>query len=62
MLGLSEVDAKALAEKDGFQLGSVRSYFKANSKALAELDSDGLMKLLFNKTCLLYTSPSPRDS
>jgi dihydrolipoamide dehydrogenase len=27
----------------------VRSYFKANSKALAELESDGLMKLLFNK-------------
>ena len=49
-VGLSEADAKALAEKDGFQLGSVRSYFKANSKALAELDSDGLMKLLFNKT------------
>ena len=49
-VGLTEADAKALAEKDGFQLGSVRSYFKANSKALAELDSDGLMKLLFNKT------------
>jgi Pyruvate/2-oxoglutarate dehydrogenase complex, dihydrolipoamide dehydrogenase (E3) component, and related enzymes len=28
----------------------VRSYFKANTKALAELESDGLMKLLFNKT------------
>jgi dihydrolipoamide dehydrogenase len=27
----------------------VRSYFKANSKALAELESDGLMKLLFRK-------------
>jgi dihydrolipoamide dehydrogenase len=49
-VGLSEADAKALAAKDGFELGSVRSYFKANSKALAELESDGLMKLLFNKT------------
>ena len=48
-VGLSEADAKALAAKDGFELGSVRSYFKANSKALAELESDGLMKLLFNK-------------
>ena len=49
-VGLSEADAKDLASREGFQLGSVRSYFKANSKALAELESDGLMKLLFNKT------------
>merc|ERR1711934_1265885 len=49
-VGLSEADAKTLASEQGFQLGSVRSYFKANSKALAELESDGLMKLLFNKT------------
>ena len=48
-VGLSEADAKELAAKDGFDLGSVRSYFKANSKALAELESDGLMKLLFRK-------------
>ena len=48
-VGLSEAEAKALAAKEGFELGSVRSYFKANSKALAELESDGLMKLLFNK-------------
>jgi dihydrolipoamide dehydrogenase len=48
-VGLSEADAKALAETEGFELGLVRSYFKANSKALAELESDGLMKLLFNK-------------
>ena len=49
-VGLSEADAKALAAQEGFELGAVRSYFKANSKALAELDSDGLMKLLFNKS------------
>ena len=48
-VGLSEADAKQLAADQGFELGVVRSYFKANSKALAELDSDGLMKLLFNK-------------
>jgi dihydrolipoamide dehydrogenase len=48
-VGLSEADAKALAAENGFELGVVRSYFKANSKALAELESDGLMKLLFNK-------------
>ena len=49
-VGLSEADAKDMAAKQGFELGSVRSYFEANSKALAELESDGLMKLLFNKT------------
>ncbi len=49
-VGLSEVDAKELAAADGFELGLVRSYFKANSKALAELESDGLMKLLFNRS------------
>ena len=49
-VGLSEADAKELAGEEGFELGTVRSYFKANSKALAELESDGLMKLLFNKT------------
>ncbi|MFO7629256.1 MAG: dihydrolipoyl dehydrogenase, partial [Prochlorococcaceae cyanobacterium] len=49
-VGLSEADAKGLAASEGFELGVVRSYFKANSKALAELESDGLLKLLFNKT------------
>ncbi|MCT0218939.1 dihydrolipoyl dehydrogenase [Synechococcus sp. CS-1329] len=49
-VGLSEADAKALAASNGFELGLVRSYFKANSKALAELESDGLMKLLFNRS------------
>jgi len=48
-VGLSEADAKDLAQAEGFELGSVRSYFKANSKALAELESDGLLKLLFRK-------------
>lgn len=48
-VGLSEADAKALAAAEGFELGVVRSYFKANTKALAELESDGLLKLLFRK-------------
>jgi dihydrolipoamide dehydrogenase len=48
-VGLSEADAKTLAGREGFELGTVRSYFKANSKALAELETEGLMKLLFRK-------------
>jgi dihydrolipoamide dehydrogenase len=48
-VGLGEAEAKELAASEGFELGSVRSWFKANSKALAELESDGLMKLLFRR-------------
>ena len=48
-VGLSEEDAKSISSDEGFELGIVRSYFKANSKALAELESDGLMKLLFRR-------------
>tara|TARA_Y100001933_G_scaffold85432_1_gene86621 strand:+ start:361 stop:1800 length:1440 start_codon:yes stop_codon:yes gene_type:complete len=48
-VGLSENEAKELSEKDNFNLGIVKSYFKANSKALAELESDGILKLIFNK-------------
>ena len=49
MVGLSQEDAQQEAAAEGFELGSVRSYFKANSKALAEADSDGLMQLLFRR-------------
>nr|AAM82704.1 PhdD [Synechococcus elongatus PCC 7942 = FACHB-805] len=48
-VGLSEADAKALGGQEGFEVGSVRSYFKANSKALAEADADGFAKVLFRK-------------
>ena len=48
-VGMSETEANDISSKEGFKLGIVRSYFKANSKALAELESDGIMKLLFRK-------------
>jgi len=48
-VGLSEEEAKKESIKESFELGIVRSYFKANSKALAELESDGMLKLIFNK-------------
>jgi len=48
-VGLSEEEARELAKNKNFELGIVRSYFKANSKALAELESDGIMKLIFSK-------------
>ena len=48
-VGLSEEDAKVISLNENFNLGIVKSYFKANSKALAELESDGMLKLIFNK-------------
>ena len=48
-VGLSENEAREISKKESFNLGIVKSYFKANSKALAELESDGLLKLIFNK-------------
>ena len=48
-VGLTEQEAKDISKKENFNLGIVRSYFKANSKALAELEGDGVMKLIFRK-------------
>lgn len=48
-VGLTEPAAKELADAEGFKIGSVRSYFKANSKALAENESDGLAKVIYRK-------------
>jgi dihydrolipoamide dehydrogenase len=49
-VGLSEEQAKAKATAEGFQLGISKASFKANSKALAELEGDGMAKVLYNKT------------
>jgi len=49
MVGLTEEQAKARATEQGFPLGKSLGYFKANSKALAENESDGIAKVLYNK-------------
>eukprot|EP01035_Chromulina_nebulosa_P022137 gene22137-28664_t len=48
-VGLSEEQAKAKAQSEGFTLGKSIGHFRANSKALAELEGDGIAKVLFNK-------------
>ncbi len=48
-VGLTEPAAKALAAEQGFEIGTVRSYFKANSKALAEIETDGLAKVIYRQ-------------
>ncbi len=48
-VGLTEDAAKSLGKEEGFTVKSVRSYFKANSKALAEGESDGLAKIIYRQ-------------
>lgn len=50
MVGLTEPAAKRAAEEQGFELGKSVGHFRANSKALAEGEGDGIAKILFNKS------------
>ncbi len=38
-----------LGEKEGFEVSSVKTYFKGNSKALAEGETDGIAKVVYRK-------------
>lgn len=49
MVGLTEPAAKEAASQGGFELGKSVGHFRANSKALAEGEGDGIAKVLFNK-------------
>jgi dihydrolipoamide dehydrogenase len=48
-VGLTEPQAQDLAQEQGFTIKTVRSYFKANSKALAESEADGLAKIIYRE-------------
>ena len=48
-VGLSEEQAKEKGKAEGFEVGKSTGHFRANSKALAELEGDGIAKVLFNK-------------
>ncbi|PSR16037.1 dihydrolipoyl dehydrogenase [filamentous cyanobacterium CCP3] len=48
-VGMTEPAAKLMAEAEGFMIDTVRTYFKGNSKALAEGESDGLAKVIYRK-------------
>lgn len=48
-VGLTEPQAKDLATKEDFEIATVKTYFKGNSKALAEGESDGLAKVIYRK-------------
>lgn len=48
-VGLTEEQALERGEKEGFEVGKSIGHFRANSKALAEGEGDGIAKVLFNK-------------
>jgi dihydrolipoamide dehydrogenase len=49
MVGPTEEQAIEMAEKEGWTLGKSQGSFRANSKALAEGESDGMAKVLLKK-------------
>ncbi|NET30390.1 MAG: dihydrolipoyl dehydrogenase [Cyanothece sp. SIO1E1] len=48
-VGLTEPAAKAMAAAEGFKVASTRTYFKGNSKALAEGETDGIAKVIYRE-------------
>lgn len=48
-VGLSEPQAKELGKAEGFEVATTRSYFKGNSKAIAEGEVDGLAKVIYRQ-------------
>ncbi|MCM1985225.1 dihydrolipoyl dehydrogenase [Lyngbya confervoides] len=48
-VGLTESQAQDLGKAEGFKVKSVRTYFKGNSKALAEGETDGIAKVIFRE-------------
>jgi len=49
MVGPTEEQAVEKAEREGWTLGKSTGSFRANSKALAELEGNGMAKVLYNK-------------
>ena len=48
-VGMTETQAKEAGVAGGFEVTAVRSYFKGNSKAIAEGESDGMAKVIYRK-------------
>ncbi|MEI2578995.1 dihydrolipoyl dehydrogenase [Scytonema sp. PRP1] len=48
-VGMTEAAAKEKGSAEGFQVAVAKSYFKGNSKALAEGEADGMAKVVYRK-------------
>ena len=48
-VGLTEAQAKELGETEGFKVSTVKSFYKGNSKALAEKETEGIAKIIYRQ-------------
>ncbi|MBD2123001.1 dihydrolipoyl dehydrogenase [Trichocoleus sp. FACHB-262] len=48
-VGMTEPAAKALGEAEGFKVATSKTYFKGNSKALAEGETEGVAKVIYRE-------------
>ncbi len=48
-VGLNSAAAAELGEAEGFEVATVKTYFKGNSKALAEGETEGMAKIIYRK-------------
>lgn len=48
-VGMTETAAKDLGQAEGFEVGAVKTYFKGNSKALAEGEAEGMAKVVYRQ-------------
>ncbi|MGB3512545.1 MAG: dihydrolipoyl dehydrogenase [Microcoleaceae cyanobacterium] len=48
-VGMTELAAKKLGTEQGFEVASVKTYFKGNSKAIAEGETDGIAKVIYRQ-------------
>jgi dihydrolipoamide dehydrogenase len=48
-VGMTEAQAKEKGAQEGFTVATAKSYFKGNSKAIAEGEADGLAKVIYRQ-------------
>jgi dihydrolipoamide dehydrogenase len=48
-VGMTEPAAQEKAKAEGFEIGTSRTYFKGNAKAIAEGETEGLTKVIYRK-------------
>lgn len=48
-VGLNEPQAKELGKNEGFEVATTKTFFKGNSKALAEKETDGIAKVIYRQ-------------
>ena len=67
-LGYEKTSIRRISRESGMKAGSIYYFFRSKEEILLEVYARGfelmsdIVLSSLNKICLLYTSPSPRDS